>query len=84
MIYDIYKVINFNAVEDSLKLYHEQESSSDKYSTLYNMDERYQHTDKILILSKQKEQTIKRIGQAKMWIDKKDRVQTQIFKSIRY
>ena len=82
MIYDIYKITSPLTVTDDLNIYHEQESSDVNTSTVYHMDDRYAHNDKILILSKKVEKNIIRIGQAKVWVDKKDKIQTKIFKSV--
>ena len=78
------KQMSQNVINNNGFHYHIQESSDDITNTTYQMDERYAHYDKKLILSKTIEKNIEIIGQSKIWLDKNNKIQTEIFKSVRY
>jgi len=78
MMYDIYKVINPNHINKDLSEIHCQEPSNNIHNACYQMDEYYAHNDKPLILSKEVERNIAIIGQAYMYVTKKNKVITKI------
>jgi len=74
MIYDIYKVKNIKQLNKFNQDIHVQLPDECYTSTLYHMDERYSHDDKILALSKNIEKDIEIVGSVKFEIDKNDKI----------
>jgi hypothetical protein len=64
MLYDVYEVKNITEVSRGIRDLHWQEPSNDRYSSIFNMDDKYAHKDKTLIFSRSIEQDIKIIKQA--------------------
>jgi len=81
MIYDVYKIENFNPLNSDVC--HVQEPDDSIYNTCYEMDDYYSHNDKVLLFSKKIEKNIKIIGQASLEIIG-GKIITKIFKNIRY
>ena len=64
MLYDVYEVKNITEVTRGVRDPHWQEPSSDRYSSIFNMDDKYAHNDKNLVFSRSIEKDIKIIKQA--------------------
>ncbi|OQB40298.1 MAG: hypothetical protein BWY04_01387 [candidate division CPR1 bacterium ADurb.Bin160] len=85
MVFDVYKINNpSNVVKNNEFHYHIQIPSDDVTNSTYEMDDNYAHEDKPLIFSKISECNVEIIGQAKVWLDKNNKIQTEIYKSVRY
>lgn len=78
MIFDIYEISNFSEAKAEYRYLHAQEDYGSKYNSLYQMDDRYTHNDKELVLSKTVEKNFKIIKQAYMSINKKGKINVKI------
>jgi hypothetical protein len=85
MIFDVYEISNMNILHHNGKYSdfpyyaaHWQTCGVSRYNTLYKMDTRYEHNDKLMGFSKTPEKNLKIIKQAKMTINKNGRVDVKV------
>ena len=83
MIFDVYEISDMNNIPSfNISIYHEQ-SPGGRHSSLYQMDDKYAHDDKVLGLSKRSETNIKIVGQAVM-CHTKHGYDIKVLKNVRY
>lgn len=80
MIFNIYLLKSINEAKKNYRPFHWQKPGEHIYNSLYRMDERYSHDDKILAFSKTPETNIKLIGQAFFEFTKRKKVEIKLMR----
>jgi hypothetical protein len=80
MVFDIYKINKIKECIENYRPFHGQFPEENIYNSLYGMDERYAHNNKILAFSKTPEKNVKIVGQAEFMFTKNKKYEVKIIK----